>query len=262
MRITISMPLPQFQPKQESTDPITEEKDRLFGVVERIPLRVGVHAGKGGVGKTFLSVQLALLLQKSGKRTGLVDADIDCPNIPSALARTDEMLITDAGKLAPIVHEGVKVVSTGFMQAPDEPLIIRGPIKHRLLTDFIERTDWGELDALVFDFPPGTSDVPLSAMQVANLTGIILVSTPTKSALADMRRAAAMAKRLGINVYGVIENMSGPVFGEGNVKELARELGLPFIATIPLSEDIREKAESGEPALTQDAERAWLQALQ
>lgn len=242
------MALPQYTP-QEEKDPITQEKERVYEAVKRIPVRVGVHAGKGGVGKTFLSVQLALALAAKGKRVGLLDADVDCPNIPTALDKKAELRVTESGKLRPVMHEGVKVVSTGFMQDEGEPLIIRGPIKHRLLTDFLEKTDWGGLDALVIDFPPGTSDVPLSAMQVASLTGIILVSTSSRSALGDLRRAAAMAKKLDVRVYGVVENMSGDIFGTGGVEETAKELGLPFICRIPLSKEIGQEAERGRLAI-------------
>ncbi len=254
------MALPQYTPEAEK-DPITQEKERLLESVKDIPVRVGVHAGKGGVGKTFLSVQLALALQDAGKSVGLLDADVDCPNIPTALNEKAELHVTESGKLRPILHEGVKVVSTGFMQDEGEPLIIRGPIKHRLLTDFIEKTDWGALDALVIDFPPGTSDVPLSAMQVANLTGVILVSTPSRSALGDLKRAAAMAKKLGVRVYGVIENMSGDVFGQGGAEEVAKELGLPFICRIPLSKEIGEKAEEGVLAVDGETQAALRKAV-
>lgn len=248
------MSLPQYQEKKDvhEDDPITQEKKRLYESIKHIPQRVGIHAGKGGVGKTFLSTQLALLLTQQGKKVGLLDADVDCPNVPSAYNLQEDMLIGDDNKLQPVIYKGVRIASTGFMQQADESLIIRGPIKHRLLTDFIEKTAWGELDVLLFDFPPGTSDVPLSAMQVANLTGLIIITTPQKEALQDARRAVHMARKIGTPILGLVENMAGPIFGENTVTNLAKELDLEILAKIPLSQKTREQAEKGELAISKD----------
>jgi ATP-binding protein involved in chromosome partitioning len=246
------MGLPVYEKKsveQELDDPITNEKKRLYEAIKHIPKRIGIHAGKGGVGKTFLSTQLALLWSKQGKKVGLLDADVDCPNIPSAYNLEKNLLVREDGLLEPVVYKNIRIASTGFMQQPDESLIIRGPIKHRLLTDFIEKTAWGELDVLLFDFPPGTSDVPLSAMQVANLTEIIIVTTPQKEALQDARRAVHMARKIGVPIRGIVENMAGPIFGEETVNQLAEELNLPILASIPLSKETREQAEKGELAI-------------
>jgi len=254
------MPLPQFTP-QEPKDPITQEKERLFEHIKHIPKRIGIHAGKGGVGKTFIATQLALLAAKNGLEVGLIDADVDCPNVPESYNIQDSLRFSESGKLMPIVYKGVKTVSTGFMQDPENPIIIRGPIKHRLLTDFIEKTDWGALDILIFDFPPGTSDVPLSAMQVANMTGVVIVTTPQKSSLRDAKRAAGMARKTGVQILGVIENMSGEVFGEGAGEELAKELRVSFITSIPLSKDTRESLDKGELALNAQTQQALTDCL-
>ncbi len=253
------MPLPQFTP-QEPKDPITQEKERLEQAIKHIPQRIGVHAGKGGVGKTFVATQLALTLAQT-RTVGLIDADVDCPNVPVAYNVQDELRFSESGKLMPIIHKGVKIVSTGFMQDPDNPIIIRGPIKHRLLTDFIEKTDWKDVETLIFDFPPGTSDVPLSAMQVANLTGIIIVTTPQKSSLQDAKRAAGMATKTGVRIIGVVENMAGEIFGTGAGKQLAQELGVPFITSIPLSKELRETAEQGELALSKKTQKELMDCL-
>ena len=254
------MPLPQFTP-QEPKDPITQEQERLLKAIKHIPRRIGVHAGKGGVGKTFVATQLAPTLAQQGKTVGLIDADVDCPNVPEAYGITGDLRFSESGKLIPLTHNGVRIVSTGFMQDPDNPIIIRGPIKHRLLTDFIEKTDWADIDTLIFDFPPGTSDVPLSAMQVANLTGIILVTTPEKSSIRDAKRAAGMAARTEVPLLGVVENMAGEVFGEGAGETLAQELGVPFIARIPLTKELRETAEKGLLAVTEDIQEKLLQTI-
>ncbi len=143
---------------------------------------------------------------------------------------------------------GLEIVSTGFLQDDGEPLIIRGPIKHRILTDFVEKVAWRPHDVLVIDFPPGTSDVPLSAMQFLNLTGVILVTTPQRESLADVRRAAAMARKLNVPILGVVANMEGDVFGHVP-DEFATELGVPSIAHIPLSQDIQTASEAGKNPL-------------
>jgi len=243
------MPLPiiQDEPKKAPKSPIEDEQERVKQSLKNIKYKIGVHSGKGGVGKTFVSCNLAMLLAAEGYSVGLLDADVDCPNIQDFLNISAELMLDDKEQLIPLVYKGVKIVSTGFIQDKEEALIIRGPIKHRVLTDFLEKTLWGPLDYLVIDFPPGTSDIPLSAMQYADLTGIILVTTPQKEAVADATRAANMAKRLGIRIIGLIENMSGEVFGSKG-EQLAKKLGVEFIGSIPLEREIRELSDRGEAA--------------
>lgn len=235
------------QPKAPSKSPVQEEQERIRAKIQGIKRKIGVHSGKGGVGKTFVACNLAMTLAAEGYQVGLLDADIDCPNVHRFLNLESELHMDDSGKLVPLRYKSVKIVSTGFINPQEEAMIIRGPIKHRVLTDFLEVTEWGPLDYLIIDFPPGTSDVPLSAMQFADLTGVVLVTTPHKESVADVTRAAAMARKLDVPILGLIENMSGEIFGSVGEK-VAEKLGVPFLGSIPLSKEIRELSEQGEPA--------------
>jgi ATP-binding protein involved in chromosome partitioning len=232
---------------QPKVNPQEQEQARVKGALKSITKKIGVHSGKGGVGKTFVACNLAMALAAEGHAVGLLDADVDCPNVPQFLNLKAEVQMDDEGKIVPLLHKGIKILSTGFIQPDGEPLIIRGPIKHRVLTDFLELGRWGELDYLIIDFPPGTSDVPLSAMQYADLTGVILVTTPHKESIADVTRACHMARKLGIPIIGLIENMSGDIFGSKG-EQVAQHLNVPYLGSIPLRKDIRELAEQGEPA--------------
>lgn len=254
------MPLPLYtEPDKQTSTPhekpamqhVTEEQARISERLVAVGKRIGVHSGKGGVGKTFIAANIAMLLASEGHQVGLLDADIDCPNIHEFLSIETRHTIDDAGRIIPIRHPrfpNLSIASTGFLQERGEPLIIRGPIKHRIFTDFLEKTAWGPLDYLIIDFPPGTSDVPLSAMQFAGLTGVVLVTTPQKEAVLDVTRAAGMARKLGIPLLGLISNMEGDVFGYAG-ETLARTLDVPFLGSIPLSKSIRECNDRGDVAL-------------
>ncbi len=219
--------------------------------------KLGVHSGKGGVGKTFVSVNLAYSLARSGLRVGILDADIDCPNVPRFLAMKG-IAAKEAGRVSPVVHDGVKVISTALLNPmSEEPIIIRGPIKHNMLVTFLGSVEWGELDFLVIDLPPGTADVPLSAMQLSALDGLILVSAPTKESLLDTARACSMAKKLGVKVLGLLENMSGEVFGSHG-EEAARRLGVPYLGTIPLSKETASISERGGIAFVENPSLALI----
>ncbi len=210
--------------------------------------KIGVHSGKGGVGKTFVAVNLAYSLAVKGYKVGLIDADIDCPNVPKFLSIHSILVRQQTTKLEPVVHNGVKVVSTAlFNPGKEDPIIIRGPIKHRMLLDFLQSVNWGDLDYLIIDLPPGTADVPLSAMQLAALDSLILVSMPTKESLLDTSRAANMAKKLSVPILGLLENMSGDIFGS-NAESIANSFGIPFLGSIPLSKETAQINENAEIA--------------
>ena len=212
--------------------------------------KIGVHSGKGGVGKTFLSVNLSYSLSVLLKsKVGLLDADIDCPNVTKLLNIT-KILSKDqhTNLYEPIEHNGVKIISSAsFNPLSENPIIIRGPIKHKMLVDFLQNTNWGNLDYLVVDLPPGTADVPLSAMQLSALDALILITTPSKEARLDTKRAANMAKKLGLKILGLVENMSGEIFGSFG-EQTANELEVPFLGSIPLTKEIAEYNEKSEIA--------------
>jgi ATP-binding protein involved in chromosome partitioning len=238
-----------------SDKPHMQEEQEVAQNLLNVKRRIGVHSGKGGVGKTFIAVNLAYTLAHSGKKVGLLDCDIDCPNVVRFLNLNDMPLSgTPEGRINPLEYKGVKIVSTHFLSdEPAAPMVVRGPIKHKVLAELLSHVDWGELDVLILDLPPGTSDVPMSSMLIGGLTGLVVVTTPQKEAIMDARKSALMAADLHVPVLGIVENMSGDIFGSGTGRMLADELNLPFLASIPLSRDIRLMNESGKIALAQPA---------
>jgi ATP-binding protein involved in chromosome partitioning len=254
-------PAPRDDEAARGREHITQEQERLARILTGFGTRIGVHSGKGGVGKSLVAVALARALVDEGEHVGLLDADIDCPNVPHFLGNHARVTVRDDERLEPIRVAGLTVMSSGYLQEPDQPLIIRGPIKHRLLTDFIERTAWGPLDTLVVDLPPGTSDVPLSAMQFLALHGLIVVTTPTTASLGDAHRAIAMANTLHVPVVGVVVNMDGGAFGTVTDERIA-ELGAPLLARIPLDHAIAAAADRGDDPLRgyADTRRALVEA--
>jgi len=222
---------------------------------------IAVGAGKGGVGKTTVSVNLALALANAGSRVGIIDADIYGPNVPMMLGIKGQ-LGTDGEKIVPPEKYGLQVVSMGFLTSYDAPVIWRGPMLHGVIKQFFMDVRWNDLDYLIVDLPPGTGDVVLSLSQTAYVAGAILVTTPQQVALSDTRRAAAMYQKLNIPVIGLVENMSyfacpncqheSDIFGRGGGKRLAEELGVAFLGSIPISEPLREGGDMGTPIMLTD----------
>ncbi len=210
---------------------------------------VAVASGKGGVGKSTVAVNLALALKQLGAKVGLLDADIYGPNIPIMLGISpDKRPEANAqGKMVPLVAHGVKAISIGFFANPEQPVIWRGPLLHKTMEQFLHRVDWGELDYLVVDLPPGTGDVQLSLSQWVSVSGAVVVTTPQEVALGDVRKAVNMFRQLEIPILGVVENMTGAIFGKGGGEKMAEIFQIPFLGDIPLEVQIRECGDSGLP---------------
>ncbi len=228
------------------------------------PMRnvIAVASGKGGVGKTTVAVNIAVALANSGARVGLLDADIYGPNVP-AMMGLDELPPAAEKRLEPAEAHCVRVMSIAFLVRPDQPLIWRGPMLHSVIQQFITEVNWGELDYLIVDLPPGTGDAPLSLAQSAPLTGAIIVTLPTKVSILDAHRSLEMFRALQVPILGVVENMSFfelpdgskvDVFGEGAGETFARETGVPFLGAVPLDPAAREAGDKGVPAIISDPE--------
>jgi ATP-binding protein involved in chromosome partitioning len=226
---------------------------------------IAVGAGKGGVGKTTVAVNLALALAKCGSRVGIIDGDIYGPNVPIMLGMKTQ-LVTDGQKIVPAEKFGLQVISMGFLTGDDAPIIWRGPMLHGALQQFFREVRWTNLDYLIVDMPPGTGDVALSLSQSVPTAGAIVVTTPQQVSLADSRRAVAMYKKLNIPPIGVIENMSyfscpncqheSDIFGHGGGERMAAELGVPFLGRIPIYQPIREGSDAGVPLIISEPESA------
>lgn len=231
---------PQQQAKLEAMKRQMEQRRQITDKLGRLRCRIGIYSGKGGVGKTTIAVNLAVTLAQRGAKVGLLDVDIDCPNVVRAL-KMGERPQVDNGRFIPSQIYGVKVMSMGFFQEREEEAIIwRGPMVHNAITQFVQMTDWGDLDYLVVDLPPGTSDAPLTVMQLLNLDGFVVVTTPQELAKVDATRSINMIRKMNLKVLGVVENFSGDMFGSGTGEELAMEMGLPFLGRFELRRDYRD----------------------
>jgi ATP-binding protein involved in chromosome partitioning len=218
---------------------------------------IAVGSGKGGVGKTTVSVNIAVALSRMGHQVGLLDADVYGPSIPKMLGIENEKPVLAGERILPVEACGLKVMSIGFVIPPEQAVIWRGPMIHNTVRQFLEQVDWGELDYMIVDLPPGTGDVPLTLSQSIPMTGAVEVCTPQDVALLDAIRAAKMYQQLNVPVIGIIENMSyfiAPdtgkeydLFGKGGAEKAARRLGLPFLGSIPINIAIRVSGDAGTP---------------
>jgi ATP-binding protein involved in chromosome partitioning len=220
---------------------------------------IAVGSGKGGVGKTTLAVNLALALSKLGHKVGLLDADVYGPNVPLMLGTSATPRVVGDNRIVPLDIHGLKVISVGFLNPGDKPLIWRGPMLHSIIRQFLGSVEWGQLDYLVVDLPPGTGDVALSLIQTVPLTGAIVVSTPSDVALQDARKAIEMFRQVKVDIVGLIENMSYfvcphchheiDVFSKGGGERTAQQFGIAFLGNVELDPDIRKAGDTGKPVV-------------
>ncbi len=234
---------------------------------------IAVSSGKGGVGKSTVAVNMAVSLALDGARVGLMDADVYGPNVPLMLGAGEARpeVVANENKLIPVEAYGVKLMSMALLQPGDKPMIVRGPILHGLVRQFLADVRWGELDYLIVDMPPGTGDVQLSLAQLVPVQGAVLVTTPQEVAVMDVRRALRMFETVSVPVLGVVENMSyfiAPdtgtrydIFGEGGGERLAEQYGVPFLGAIPLGIEVREGGDKGVPVVVSQPDSPQAQAF-
>jgi ATP-binding protein involved in chromosome partitioning len=217
---------------------------------------VAVGSGKDGVGKTTVAVNLAVALGKLGYKVGLIDADIYGPNVPTMLGVTRQPNVIGDNRIEPILSHGVKFISVGLISPGDKPMVMRGPMLHQIIRQFLQQVEWGELDFLIVDLPPGTGDVVISLVQTVPLTGAVVVSTGSSVALQDARKALEMFHQVKVDVIGMVENMSQmtlpngdiiDVFGAGGTERTAAQFGLEFLGAVELDPAIREGGDKGLP---------------
>jgi ATP-binding protein involved in chromosome partitioning len=220
---------------------------------------IAVGSGKGGVGKTTIAVNLAIALSRLGHKVGLLDGDVYGPNVPLMLGTSAAPRVVGDNRIVPLEVHGLKVISVGLLNPGDKPLIWRGPMLHSIIRQFLGSVEWGKLDYLVIDLPPGTGDVALSLVQTVPLTGAIVVSTPSDVALQDARKAIEMFKQVKVDIVGLAENMSYfvcphcqheiDIFSKGGGEKTAQQFGIAFLGNVELDPDIRKAGDTGKPAV-------------
>ncbi|WP_420236423.1 Mrp/NBP35 family ATP-binding protein [Telmatobacter bradus] len=218
---------------------------------------IAIGSGKGGVGKTTVSVNLAIALAKLGYKVGLIDADIYGPNVPLMMGANEQPKVGEGNMIVPIEAHGLKTISIGYISPGDKPLVMRGPMLHQIIRQFLQQVEWGELDYLLVDLPPGTGDVVISLVQTVPLTGAVVVSTPSDVSLEDARKALEMFAQVNVDVLGIVENMSHftcphchqeiDIFSKGGAERTAEKYAIPFLGSIELIPSIREGGDRGLP---------------
>jgi ATP-binding protein involved in chromosome partitioning len=227
---------------------------------------VAIGSGKGGVGKTTIAVNLAMALSRMGHTVGLLDADVYGPNIPLMTGATGQPRIVGQNMIEPLDVRGVKVLSVGLLNPGDKPLIWRGPMLHQIIRQFLQQVEWGKLDYLIIDLPPGTGDVAISLIQTVPLTGAVVVSTPSDVSLQDARKAIEMFRQVKVDILGLVENMSHfvcphchheiDIFSKGGGERTAAQFGIPFLGHVELDPKIRLGGDSGRPVVLEGEEAA------
>src|ERR1700693_272289 len=232
---------------------------------------IAVGSGKGGVGKTTLAVNLAIVLAKLGHKVGLLDADVYGPNVPLMLGISAQPKIAGDNRITPIHVHGLKVISVGFLNPGDKPIIWRGPMLHQIIRQFLGSVEWGQLEYLIVDLPPGTGDVSLSLIQTVPLTGAIVVSTPSDVSLQDGRKAIEMFKQMKVDLVGMVENMSYfvcphcqheiDIFSRGGVEKTAAQFGIAYLGSVGLDHEVRKSGDSGSPSVLEGEDSPHAKSL-
>jgi ATP-binding protein involved in chromosome partitioning len=237
---------------------------------------IAISSGKGGVGKTSVSVNVAVALAQKGAKVGLLDADIYGPNCPNMMGLNEAKVVVQASSsgdiLEPAFNHGVKLVSMAFLIDPDQPVIWRGPMLNGIIRQFLYQVNWGELDYLIVDMPPGTGDAQLTLTQAVPMAGAVIVTTPQTVSLLDARRGLKMFQQMGVNILGIVENMSYfippdqpekqyDIFGSGGGEKTSKELSLPLLGCVPLEIGVREGGDRGLPIVLAEPDSASAKAL-
>ena len=252
---------PKPQQQQPSPQPQTQQQNITL---PNIKYKVAVASGKGGVGKSTVATNMAISLANAGAKVGLMDADAYGPSIPTMMGIQERPRTSPERKLVPLVRHNIKLMSIGFMVPEEQAMIWRGPMLHSAIRQFLSDVDWGELDYLIIDLPPGTGDVALTLTQAIPLTGAVIVTTPQDVALADVRRGVAMFERLGVPILGVIENMSyficphcnekTEIFSANGGKNTSEQFGVAFLGQIPLDAEVCTAGDLGVPIVAGNPE--------
>ena len=243
-------------------------------IIDRLPVTfrntIAVSSGKGGVGKSTVAAKMAVALAKMGAGVGLLDADIYGPNIPLMMG-VDRLPRQTGEKLMPAFAYGVRIMSMAFLMSPEQPVIWRGPMIHSAIRQFLTEVDWGQLDYLIIDLPPGTGDAQLTLAQSVPLTGGVIVTTPQEVALADALKGLKMFEKLEVDILGIVENMGPYVdpqsgqkiafFGEGGGERMAQRLNVPYLGSVPLDPNVREGGDAGQPIVSNKPDSAAAVAL-
>lgn len=273
VQVTVELPTPAYPRRERITTlvqntlaqvpgigPVTVEftavvkgKNTGGSIGLKVKNVIAVGSGKGGVGKSTVATSLAFGLQKLGCKVGLMDADVYGPSVPhlvggGGVPMASKQTLENGEvieRMYPVEVDGLKVMSIGYFIKPDQAVIWRGPMLHRAITQFLKDTEWGDLDYLIIDLPPGTGDVSLTLSQLLGLAGAIVVCTPQQVALLDAVKAVAMYRQVKIPVLGMVENMTGEIFGRGGVQQKAAELGVPFLGEIPIDAQVRIRGDEG-----------------
>ena len=259
IQVGINVSKRKDKPEQAPQQPQQKQEEVLSGVKNII----AVASGKGGVGKSTVAVNIASALAKDGYKVGLMDTDIYGPSIPTMFNVFEKPNITTQKKLVPIERHGIKMVSMGFLVDVNQAMVCRGPMATSAIKQFMTEVEWGELDYLIMDLPPGTGDIQLTIVQTVPLSGAVIVSTPQVVALDDVRKGVAMFKKVNVPVLGVVENMAyftPPdmpekkyyIFGDSGAKHLAKEMGVPVLGEIPIEQTVRESGDNGLPIVLAD----------